>query len=155
VAHTIPSGIAANVATLCRGADHVKTEISIDSYYSDSDMQHYDKDANRGAPRKKRPSPLQVKRALGMVGSSLEAWRKLRGLTQAQLASRAGLNRDTIARLEKGEGGVSLENLLLVLRALGLQDVLPQALDPYESDIGRLRADEQLPQRVRPRSLKN
>jgi transcriptional regulator with XRE-family HTH domain len=90
-----------------------------------------------------------------MVGSSLEAWRKLRGLTQAQLASRAGLNRDTIVRLEKGEGGVSLENLLLVLRALGLQDVLPQALDPYESDIGRLRADEQLPQRVRPRSLKS
>jgi transcriptional regulator with XRE-family HTH domain len=90
-----------------------------------------------------------------MVGSSLEAWRKLRGLTQAQLASRAGLSRDTIVRLEKGEGGVSLENLLLVLRALGLQDVLPQALDPYESDIGRLRADEQLPKRVRPRSLKS
>ena len=118
-------------------------------------MRHYDKDASRRAPRKKRPSPLQVKRALGTVGSSLEAWRKLRGLTQAQLASRAGLNRDTIVRLEKGEGGVSLENLLLVLRALGLQDVLPQALDPYESDIGRLRADEQLPQRVRPRSLKS
>jgi transcriptional regulator with XRE-family HTH domain len=118
-------------------------------------MQHYDKDTSRRTSRKKRPSPLQVKRALGTVGSSLEAWRKLRGLTQAQLASRAGLNRDTIVRLEKGEGGVSLENLLLVLRALGLQDVLPQALDPYESDIGRLRADEQLPQRVRPRSLKS
>jgi transcriptional regulator with XRE-family HTH domain len=120
-------------------------------------MRHYDKDSSSKVSRKKqkRPSPLQVKRALGTVGSSLEAWRKLRGLTQAQLASRAGLNRDTIMRLEKGEGGVSLENLLLVLRALGLQDVLPQALDPYESDIGRLRADEQLPKRVRPRSLKN
>lgn len=118
-------------------------------------MQHYDRDSSRKIPRKKRPSPLQVTRALGTVGSSLEAWRKLRGLTQAQLASRAGLNRDTIVRLEKGEGGISLENLLLVLRALGLQDVLPQALDPYESDIGRLRADEQLPKRVRPRSLKS
>lgn len=119
-------------------------------------MRHYDTgDSDSKVSRKKRPSPLQVTRALGTVGSSLEAWRKLRGLTQAQLASRAGLNRDTIVRLEKGEGGVSLENLLLVLRALGLQDVLPQALDPYESDIGRLRADEQLPKRVRPRSLKN
>jgi transcriptional regulator with XRE-family HTH domain len=84
----------------------------------------------------------------------LEAWRKLRGLTQAQLASRVGLNRETIARLEKGDGGVSLENVLLVLRALGLQDLLQRALDPYESDIGRLRADENLPRRVRPRSLK-
>lgn len=123
-------------------------------------MHHYGEDrepASTKAPRgrtKKRPSPLQVKRALETISSSLEAWRKLRGLTQAQLASRAGLNRDTIVRLEKGDGGVSLENLLLVLRALGLQDLLPKALDPYESDIGRLRADEQLPQRVRPRSLK-
>lgn len=140
---------------MSRCPSDVKPDIAVDNCYSDGDMQHYDKDASRRAPRKKRPSPLQVKRALGTVGSSLEAWRKLRGLTQAQLASRAGLNRDTIVRLEKGEGGVSLENLLLVLRALGLQDVLPQALDPYESDIGRLRADEQLPQRVRPRSLKS
>jgi DNA-binding XRE family transcriptional regulator len=133
----------------------VKPDIAVDNCYSDGDMQHYDKNASRKVTRKKRPSPLQVTRALEMVGSSLEAWRKLRGLTQAQLASRAGLSRDTIVRLEKGEGGVSLENLLLVLRALGLQDVLPQALDPYESDIGRLRADEQLPKRVRPRSLKS
>lgn len=121
-------------------------------------MPHYGEDTSPNVPKrrtKKRPPPLQVKRALTMVGSSLEAWRKLRGLTQAQLASRAGLNRDTIVRLEKGEGGVSLENLLLVLRALGLQDLLPQALDPYESDIGRLRADERLPQRVRPRGLKS
>ena len=49
--------------------------------------------------------------APGTVGSSLEAWRKLRGLTQAQLASRAGLNRDTIVRLEKGEGGVSVRDV--------------------------------------------
>lgn len=103
---------------------------------------------------KKRLAPLPVARAVREVGSSLETWRKLQGLTQAQLAARAGLNRDTIARLEKGDGGVSLENLLLVLRALGLQDLLPRVLDPYESDIGRLRADEQLPQRVRPRTLK-
>ncbi|HEY5193276.1 MAG TPA: helix-turn-helix transcriptional regulator [Solirubrobacteraceae bacterium] len=80
-------------------------------------------------------------------------WRKLRGLTQAQLADRAGVSRDTLARLEGGEGGVSLENLLRILRALGILDSLPKALDPYETDLGRLRADEQLPRRVRPRSL--
>src|SRR6266516_2774590 len=107
----------------------VKIDIPVNVCYSDGSMQHYGEDgepANRKAPRgrtKKRPSPLQVKRALETISSSLEAWRKLRGLTQAQLASRAGLNRDTIVRLEKGDGGVSLENLLLVLRALGLQDL--------------------------------
>jgi|HubBroStandDraft_6_1064221.scaffolds.fasta_scaffold850256_2 DNA-binding XRE family transcriptional regulator len=124
-------------------------------------MSHYDENSatdssgrSSGGRSKKRRAPLPVTRALREIGSALEAWRKLRGLTQAQLASRVGLNRETIARLEKGDGGVSLENVLLVLRALGLQDLLQRALDPYESDIGRLRADENLPRRVRPRSLK-
>ena len=36
---------------------------------------------------------------------------------------------------------------------LGLLESLTRALDPYESDVGRLRAHEQLPKRVRPRKL--
>jgi transcriptional regulator with XRE-family HTH domain len=87
------------------------------------------------------------------VADDVAAWRKLRGLTQAQLADRSGVSRDTLVRLEGGGGGVSVENLLRVLRALGVLDSVPKALDPYETDIGRLRADEQLPRRVRPRSL--
>jgi len=102
---------------------------------------------------KKRPLPVPARRALGDLASSVETWRKLRGLTQAQLADRSGIHRETVVRLERGDGGVSLENLLRVLRALGLLDLLTQALDPYASDLGRMRADEQLPQRVRPRDL--
>ena len=83
----------------------------------------------------------------------MAAWRKLRGLTQAQLADRAGVGSRTLQRLEDGDGGVSTENLLRVLRALGVLDFLPRALDPYETDLGRLRADEQLPRRVRPKNL--
>ena len=95
-------------------------------------------------------APPPIRRALAHVADDLTRWRKLRGLTQAQLADRAGVSRDTIARLEGGEGGVSLENLLRILRALGILDSLPKALDPHETDLGRLRADEQLPRRVRP-----
>ena len=80
-------------------------------------------------------------------------WRKLRGLTQTQLADRANVGRRTLVRLEQGEGAVSLEKTLRVLRALGVLEGLSRALDPYESDIGRLRSDEQLPRRVRPRDL--
>jgi transcriptional regulator with XRE-family HTH domain len=87
------------------------------------------------------------------VADGVRGWRKLRGLTQAQLADRAGVTRGTLSRLEQGDGGVSVENLLRVLRALGILDAVPEALDPYETDVGRLRADEQLPQRVRPRKL--
>lgn len=100
-----------------------------------------------------RPAPQPVRRALREVSSDIRTWRKLRGLTQAQLADRAGVARSTLATLEGGGGGISTENLLRILRALGILGSLTGALDPYESDIGRLRSDERLPQRVRPRAL--
>ena len=97
------------------------------------------------------PVPAPVTRALGRTAEHVVAWRKLRGLTQAQVAGRAGVSRGTVRRLEAGDGGVSTENLLRVLRGLNLGTVVPDALDPYESDVGRLRSDERLPDRVRPR----
>lgn len=97
--------------------------------------------------------PPQLSRALRSLGEDLSAWRKLRGLTQAQLADRSDVARTTLIRLENGDGGVSTENLLRVLRGLGILDNLTVALDPYETDIGRLRSGQQLPERVRPRSI--
>lgn len=97
--------------------------------------------------------PLPVRRALRDLGTDIETWRKLRGLTQAQLGDRAGVTRQTVARLERGDGAVSFEILLRILSPLGVLSNLTQALDPYESDVGRLRSDENLPQRVRPRDL--
>jgi transcriptional regulator with XRE-family HTH domain len=97
--------------------------------------------------------PAPIVRVLRGVADDLTTWRKLRGLTQAQLADRAGVSRDTLARLERGDGGVSMEKLLRVLRVLGILDSLSAALDPYATDVGRLRSDERLPQRVRPRDL--
>lgn len=56
-------------------------------------------------------------------------------------------------RIEAADMGVSLENVLRLLRALGLIHAISQALDPFESDVGRLRADERLPMRIRPKRL--
>jgi transcriptional regulator with XRE-family HTH domain len=98
-------------------------------------------------------TPPAVGRAQRKLSDSVASWRKLRGLTQAQLAERANLSRGVVRRLETGDGGVSVENLLRVLRALGIQDLLVTALDPLASDIGRLRADQRLPRRVRPKRL--
>ena len=82
------------------------------------------------------------------MGEQLGIWRKLRQLTVAQVAERAGISRYTVMRLENGEGA-SMENLLRVARALGVLDLLAAALDPYATDLGRLRAQESLPKRVR------
>ncbi|HEY2142000.1 MAG TPA: helix-turn-helix transcriptional regulator [Solirubrobacteraceae bacterium] len=101
----------------------------------------------------RRTAPLPVRRAQRQIAEHIVAWRKLRGLTQAQLADRSGVARGTLQRIEAGEKGVSVENLLRVLRGLGLLENLPQALDPLASDVGRIRSGQRLPQRVRPRQL--
>jgi transcriptional regulator with XRE-family HTH domain len=104
-------------------------------------------------PKASRPTPPAIRRATRGLAEDMASWRKLRGLTQAQLADRAGIGRATLARFEQGDGGISLEGLLRVLRALGILDNLTRALDPYESDVGRLRSGEELPRRIRPLSL--
>ena len=104
---------------------------------------------------KDKPIPPQLRRALRALAEDISTWRKLRGLTQAQLADRSNIARTTLIRLENGDGGVSTENFLRVIRGLGILDDLTAALDPYESDVGRLRSTQQLPERVRPRSLRD
>ena len=85
------------------------------------------------------------------MGEDLTTWRKLRSLTVAEVADRAGVSILTVSRLENGRGS-TLETVLRVARALGILELLTHAVDPYESDVGRLRADEALPQRIRRRT---
>jgi transcriptional regulator with XRE-family HTH domain len=96
-----------------------------------------------------RPNPIQTRRAATDIGENIRAWRKLLGLTAEQLAERAGVNRGTVARLERGEGTVRVDVFLNVARALGQLDNVVKSVDPYETPLGRARADEVLPQRVR------
>lgn len=95
------------------------------------------------------PTPLPVQRAAREIGEHLVAWRKLRGLTVRQVADRAGVSERTVGRLAADPGSVSVENLLRIARALGTLDSLVGSTDPLSTDVGRLRAGEQLPQRVR------
>ncbi|KIA73430.1 hypothetical protein ANMWB30_23570 [Arthrobacter sp. MWB30] len=70
-------------------------------------------------------------------------------MTAQQVADRAGINRNTLRKIEHGELGVGFEAFLEVARVLGLGGALNTAFDPYETDFGRARADQQLPERVR------
>jgi len=96
-----------------------------------------------------RPPGRAVTDAQTAIGASLTTWRKLLGLTAAQVADRAGIARGTLSRLERGDSGVGLPAFLAVTQALGQLDRLVEATDPYETDLGRARADQVLPQRVR------
>src|SRR5665648_1087832 len=65
-----------------------------------------------------RTTPAAVQRSLRQVGEHLKTWRKLRGLTAAEVAARASLAVTTVQRLENGKGA-TLENVLRVARARG------------------------------------
>ncbi len=100
-----------------------------------------------------KPVPPRVRRAAVDLGDHVRTWRKLQGVTAQQLAERANITRDTLRRLETGQP-VGSEVLLNVIRCLGQLDRLLDALDPYETDLGRARAGDALPQRVRVRSTR-
>lgn len=96
-----------------------------------------------------RPRSSKVVRTATTIGEQLSAWRKLQGLTAQQVADRAGVGRAVVSRIESGDLGVRFGSVLEVARALGILDRLVEATDPYETDLGRARADEILPRRVR------
>lgn len=95
------------------------------------------------------PTPRAIIRAQRDIGAHLRRWRKLQQLSTAQVADRAGVSRQVVSRMENGQG-TTLENFLRTARALGVLDAIVAAADPMSDDVGRLRADEHLPQRVRP-----
>ncbi|GGF34720.1 helix-turn-helix domain-containing protein [Subtercola lobariae] len=96
-----------------------------------------------------RPISTRVQSAAATLGQQLSVWRKLQGLTAQQVAERAGISRGTLQKVESGDTGVSFGAALSVARALGVLDAMVNATDPYETDLGRARADEVLPKRVR------
>ncbi|WP_282247094.1 helix-turn-helix transcriptional regulator [Stenotrophomonas sp. PS02300] len=66
------------------------------------------------------PVHLRHARQIEALGQRLRVARVARGMTQANLAERVGVDRTTIGKLESGEPGTSLATVLRVLSALGM-----------------------------------
>jgi transcriptional regulator with XRE-family HTH domain len=66
------------------------------------------------------------------VGARVRQLRKAGGLTQEQLARRAGMDYKYLGSVERGERNVTLENLERIVKALGVE--------PY--DLFAFRADK-------------
>jgi putative transcriptional regulator len=83
------------------------------------------------------------------IGKRLEATRLKQNVSQADLAAEAGVSRRTISRLENG-GGVSVETLIRLMRALGIANRLEALLpEPGISPIDRVRLQGKQRQRAR------
>ena len=63
------------------------------------------------------------------IGLRIAALRKLAGLSQEQLAERAGLQRTHISRIEAGKYAVTLETVQAIAEALGMTvDIIDTSL---------------------------
>ncbi|MGK7887037.1 MAG: helix-turn-helix domain-containing protein [Crocosphaera sp.] len=54
------------------------------------------------------------------LGNNIKQLRTSLGLSQEQLAEKAGLHRTYVGAVERGERNVSLDNIIAISRALGV-----------------------------------
>jgi transcriptional regulator with XRE-family HTH domain len=85
------------------------------------------------------PETLLETSALSLIGQRISRHRLERNLTQAELATSAGVSKRTIERLEAGES-TQLSNFLRILRALDLLDGIDQLVsEPPPSPLEQLK----------------
>jgi len=94
--------------------------------------------------------PSNAARAeLCSLGEHISIARKRRRMTIRRLAEAASVTAETVRRLEKGEPGVSVGTLAMVLLVLEGSGRLGSLLDPSTDDIGIIISVNDLPKRVR------
>jgi transcriptional regulator with XRE-family HTH domain len=93
--------------------------------------------------------PQPVARALRRLGQDISAARRMRRLSQEDLAQRIGTSLSTVRRMEDGHPGTALHTFLRALHVLGRLDDLAQAMTLENDALGMELVREQLPQRVR------
>ncbi|MFA7442860.1 MAG: helix-turn-helix domain-containing protein [Lysobacteraceae bacterium] len=93
--------------------------------------------------------PQPVARALRRLGQDISVARRMRRLSQEDLAQRIGTSLSTVRRLEDGYPGTALHTFLRALHVLGRLDDLSEAMTLEKDALGMELVRELLPQRVR------
>jgi transcriptional regulator with XRE-family HTH domain len=96
-------------------------------------------------------APAEVTARLLKLAERIRIARKRRGWTVAEMATRAGLSRNTVMALEQGKPGVSINACLTVLWVLGLDRTLEGVADPDEDAHGKTLEAARRPERARRR----
>lgn len=92
---------------------------------------------------------------LRSLGRSIKTARVRRGLTQAVVAARCGISRETIRKVESGDPGVAIGTLVEMLWIYGLQSQWVSAVNPDRDQVGKALALDQERQRGRSVDLDN
>lgn len=82
-------------------------------------------------------SPIKVAEQVAQLGQRIRIARLRRGWSVADLAGKAGINRNTLTALEHGKPGTAIGVCLTVLWALGLERTVDGMADPDEDLHGK------------------
>ncbi|MBK6725642.1 MAG: helix-turn-helix domain-containing protein [Xanthomonadales bacterium] len=96
----------------------------------------------------KFPYPPQVVARIAQLGDRIRVARIRRGWSSADLALKAGINRNTLSALENGTPGTSIGVCLSVIWALGLDKTLDGVVDPDADLHGKSLEASRRPRRV-------
>ncbi len=99
---------------------------------------------------RKSPPPISpsVRRVLSDLGADIRAARRRRRLPMEIVAQRAGITRQTLAKIELGDPAVSTGGWASVLFALNLSEGLRHIASAAADRVGLDLEIERLPQRV-------
>jgi transcriptional regulator with XRE-family HTH domain len=97
----------------------------------------------------KIPIPVSVGTGLKRLGADLKNARLRRRLKMVTIAERAGISRETLAKIQKGDPGVSMGNYASVIFALGLGTKWMNLADIANDKMGQALDEERIPRRAR------
>ena len=100
--------------------------------------------------------PLQVAERVAQLGQRIRVARIRRGWSVIDLASKSGVNRNTLTALELGKPGTAIGVCITVLWALGLDKTLEAVADPDTDVHGKALEASRRPKRAgKPRKARD
>lgn len=80
--------------------------------------------------------PLDVQKILRSLGENIRLSRKRRDMTQNDLAKAMSSTRQTISKIERGDGSVAWETFIMAVFCLSREKELDKLLDPNADRTG-------------------
>ncbi len=96
-----------------------------------------------------RRLPLKVKHKLRDLGADLKKARLRRRLKMSVIADRAGISRETLSKIQKGDPGVSMGSYATVIFATGLGTDWMELADVKNDRVGQRLDEDRIPLRAR------
>ena len=97
----------------------------------------------------KKPLPTEAAERIKELGYRVRLARTRRGMSIAEVAAKAGIDRNTLNALELGKPGVAIGAYVTVLWALGLDRTLEGVAHPDSDTHGKTLEASRRPTRIR------